>query len=117
MKIDDTTVYEYVMILDEATYGGVNTRIQRDSAVRLRAEGDFVQVLKEINTWFRYSDIEEIMEGPRGGYRAVQRAVEHAQHEGEPLVMERFNNEWYYGLRDENGSFPSPASPRLPLPF
>ena len=114
-------VYEYVMILDEATYGGVNMRIQRDTAVRLRAEGDFVQrlkeVLKERKTWLMYSDIEAIMECPRGGSRAVQRAVQHAQHQGEPLAMERFNNQWYYGLRDENQALPPPPSLRLPLPF
>ena len=121
VKIDDTRVYEYVMILDEATYGGVNMRIQRDTAVRLRAEGDFVQrlkeVLKERKTWLMYSDIEAIMECPRGGSRAVQRAVQHAQHQGEPLAMERFNNQWYYGLRDENQALPPPPSLRLPLPF
>ena len=35
MKMDDARVQEYVVILDQATNGCVNTRIQRDSAVRL----------------------------------------------------------------------------------
>ena len=74
LKIDDTRVYEYVMILDEATYGGIDLHIQRDSAVRLRAEGDFVhclkEVLKEEKTWLKYSDIEDFMVCPRGGSRA-----------------------------------------------
>ena len=51
------------------------------------------------------------MECPRGGSRAVQRAVQHAQHQGEPLAMERFNNQWYYGLRDENQALPPPPFP------
>ena len=121
VKRDDTRVYEYVMILDEAMYGGVNMRIQRDSAVRLRAEGDFVQCLKEVlkerRMWLKYSDIEGIMECPGGGFRAVQRAVQHAQHQGEPLAIERFNDQSYYGLSDENQALPPPASLPLPLPF
>ena len=114
VKIDDRRVYEHVTILDEATYGGVDMRIQRESAVRLRAEGDFVQRLKEVlgekKTWLNYPDIEAIMECPRGGFRAVHRAVQHAQHQGEPLAMERLNNQWYYGLRDENQALPPPPA-------
>ena len=65
VKKNDRKLYEYVRILDEAAYGGVDMRIQRESAVRLRAQGDFVQCsmhnIKQNPLRWRGSTINGIM--------------------------------------------------------
>ena len=121
VKIDDARMRDYVVILVETTYGSISTRMQRDIDVRMKANDDFVQrlreVLKEKNAWLRLEDLEATMRMPRAGSNGVRKAVVHARHQGEPVAMEKFNDCWYFGVQGENGELPPDPAPQVPLPF
>ena len=69
VKIDDARMRDYVVILDKTTYGSISTRMNRDIDVRMKANDDFVQclreVLKEKNAWLRLEDLQATMQMPR----------------------------------------------------
>ena len=121
VKIDDARMRDYVVILDETTYGSISTRMQSDIDVRLKANDEFVQrlreVLKERNAWLRLQDLGATMQMPRSGWNGVQRAVVHARHQGEPIAMKKFNDHWYFGVHGKNGELPPDPAPPVPLPF
>ena len=121
VKIDDARMRDYVLILDETTYGGMSTRMQRDIDVRMKANDDFVQCLREVlrekNAWLRLEDLEATMQMPRAGWNGMRKALVHARHQGQPVAMEKFNDHWYFGVQGGNGELPPDPAPRVPLPF
>ena len=121
VKKDDARMRDYVVILDETTYGSICTRMQRDIDVRMKANDDFVQRLRELlrekNAWLKLEDLEGTMQMPANGWNGVLKAVVHARHQGQPVAMEKFNDQWYFGVQGGNGELPPDPAPQVPLPF